>query len=267
MKIGYWGSSTGFEFLRDLGLSVQSFDPAELKQNFDRVIVDPDLSQQALESFPQGISDAVRQTGFVDSLEWVKGRYVLYNVLRAHALEIIIKNRSSLNVNQKVYIAGHGPWASFFALVAFQMGFRSFVLISQQTGDAGLLTERLAKFCFGAKFEELYHSDLTLQPNNGTLLVNTIGPDESSELMSDLAYLNFLSPHGLVVETHTTLGMTALSEEALGSKIPVISAAQMRAFVEFVQLRKIETINFSESAESFAEKREVYFSTRNSPSV
>lgn len=267
MKLGYWGSATGFEFLQDLGVPVQTFDPTEPEQSFDRVIVDPDLSPQALENFPQGISDAVRQTGFVDSLEYVKRRYVLYNVLRAHVLEIIIKNRSSLNVQQKVYIAGHGPWASFFALVAFQMGFRSFVLVSQQTGDAGLLTERLAKFCFGAKFEELYHSDLTLQPNNGSLLVNTIGPEESTEVMSDLAYLNYLSPQGLVIETHATLGMTVLSEEAFGSKIPVISAAQMRAFVEYVQLRKIETIKFNESADSFAEKREVYFSTRNSPSV
>jgi len=75
--------------------------------------------------------------------------------------------------------------------------------------------------------------------------------------MADLAYLNYLSPNSLVIETQETNEVNPLMEEARNSRLAVLDALTVQAFAEY-QALKIASIGLS--FDEYVEKRKAWTS-------
>ena len=100
------------------------------------------------------------------------------------------------------------------AAVAIQMGFRRIVMITSQSEEALANVQKFSRLYFDLKFQILGETELTSQPSNGSLLLNTLTPEEGGTIFDDLTYLNFLKKEGLVVDLPLSLQSNPLLEEA-----------------------------------------------------
>jgi len=235
MKLGVVESLGIAEFWLSLGLPVEwvrgSFDDLMKQKDLAGIFVNPDDSAVLLPQFKK-VSRLVQETGFVDFVEITRGEAHPKSYMREHGIEIFVRSVAALNNQKSAYISGSGPWAQLFCHLAIQMGFRDISLVAENVDTATDMAHRLEKTCFGVNFRVLLHSELTLQPNNGSLLVNTLDALENPEVIADLAYLNFLSLEGLVVEVREAKELNTLADEAENSKIAMIHADRLQAFRE-----------------------------------
>jgi hypothetical protein len=237
-----WGLHTGHrrrEFWKSLQLPGEWIEgeTAELvAAKVAGIFVNPDDSDRFYRESRQ-IIQQVEETRFIDFLEVNERGLRPVTLLRTSGAEIFVRGNRHLDTRLRAYITGVGPWSRLFALLAIEKGFADVQIVVDEKDQAATFVSDLKKFCFGVKIEEIQHADLTLQANSGGLLVNAMGPGSSSELMEDLAYLNYLSPSALVIDTQESPDGSVLQEEARNSKLAVLDGAFTQGFAEYQALR------------------------------
>lgn len=261
MKWGVHPRVKRFEFWKSLNLPgewIQGEIDELIAAKVNGIFVNPDDSDEFYRRSRQ-IVRQVEESRFIDFIELnAKGLRPLSQA-RQFGAELLVRGSRSLDTGLRAYVTGNGPWARLFALIAIEKGFSDVRLVVKELEEAQILIDDFKKFCFGVNFEAIRHADLTLQANNGALLVNTIDPHSDPELAADLAYLNYLSPSALVIETHESSEANPLVEEARHSRLALLDGATVQGFVEFNAL-KIAGISIP--FDEYLEKR-----AGNSPSV
>ena len=271
MKLGTVPTLRAREFWRQLPLKIDWVE-GEFEQlltaGVEGIFVNPDESEHLFEFFKE-VPQQVSECRFVDFVEIHKGQLRPRSFLRETGSEFLATGTKSLNTRLRAYLTGVGSWTSLFAVLAVEKGFFDIQIIVENKGQATELIKRLKTFCFGINFQEIEHHELTTQPVNGSLLVNTMMPLEFPALMEDLAYLNYLSPQGLVLETHESVGVHPLLEEARHSNVCVLDGQMTQAFAEFKAFTHYPGL-LPWSFKEYSEKRKAFFEQRqsaNSPSV
>jgi hypothetical protein len=171
----------------------------------------PALHSEIFLSGSARIPTEVREAGVVDSIIRQNGTMWIRCFLREALHQLILERASRLDTHSIAYVTGSDSIARLCIVVAVQMGFQKIVLISESQDEAQNLVQQLQKLFFSLEFTVLHESELTLQPNNGSLLLNTLSADIGSVVFEDLTYLNFLKKEGLVVD----LPMGALTNPLL----------------------------------------------------
>jgi hypothetical protein len=260
-KLGTVPTLRAREFWRTLSLPVEWVEgeiDELLQAKVDGIFVNPDDSEALLPRFHE-VPRQVVECQFFDFIEIERGRTFPRSFLRSSGSELFARGTKILDTKLRAYVTGTGPWARLFCLLAVEKGYSHLCIIVEKVEEAAPMLKRLSQFCFGVHVEVIEHVDLTLQPNNGSLLVNTISPEHSLDLISDLAYLNYLSPTGLVIETHETKGVHPLLEEARHSNLAVLDANETQGLAEYKAFTHYPGL-LPWTIEEYLEKRKSFFS-------
>lgn len=202
------------------------------------IIVDPNESAQwmhKLNKFPQGLG----RTEFVDSIWLEEGTFWPRSLYPEVLRDLIVRVGRTLDTRAWAYVAGVGPWARLAVMAAFDLGFRRLRVITNDTEGFNDLRIRIEKFCFGLEIQPLETADVTLQPNNGSLLINTADLQNDADMLQTLLYLNFIRRPGLIVDIPFNYQLSPLLQEGQHNKLDVISGVDIRGLYDFHVLNRL----------------------------
>ncbi|MFN7729365.1 MAG: hypothetical protein ACK5P7_09445 [Bdellovibrio sp.] len=260
IKLGAAANLASLSFWRSLNLQVDwveaPYEELFARKDLRGIFVNPDDSEAILDHLKR-IPRSIQECGFVDFIEMTPQGPNPKNFLRENGVELFARGTRTLDNRKKAYISGSGPWAKLFCVIAVQMGFQSLLIVVTDKSAGRFIAEELRRFCFGVDIDLIQHSELTLRPNDGSLLVNTVDPHEYPDVIADLSYLNFLSLEGLVVETHETIKENTLVLETKNSRIALIEASVTQAFFEAKAFSLFPGL-LPWSLDEYAEKRKTF---------
>lgn len=206
------------------------------------ILIDPKEGAEWMEQ-AKNIPIEVSRYGFVDSLWLQQNRYwprpLIFSLLR----DFVVRVAKTLDISAWAYIVGEGPWAQMFVYLASDIGYRKICLVGEDKEPLKEIFQKTQKHCFGLETRVLAPSELTQEPNNGSLLVNTINLDNQAQLLQNLLYLNFVHKPGLIVDVPFTAHPSPLLGEARQTGFEVIGGADIRALFDFALLEKLNINN------------------------
>lgn len=240
-----WREPTG-EWLLDPVQAMKS------NQEWAGIWLSLNMSKLLLSQWPQ-LPTEVGETGVTDILLRQDGAWWFRCFLREALREAVIRRAPKLDTHSLAYIIGSGELAGLGASVAIQLGFRRLIMVCSDGEEARQLALRIQKKFFGLELVLILESQLTLQPSNGSLLINTLGASSGAAVLNDLPYLNFLKKDGLVVDLPYPDSLDQLVDEAKHVGISYIRGGEVLGLRDFLFLKSMMKSEFSVS-------RDVYFS-------
>ena len=176
------------------------------------------------------IPQKIRRLQAADLVRPDEGGQLWPHCLEAHVLQnSIIQKAPRLDVTQRAYVTGGEQKIRIAVSVVAQLGYQSVYLILEKPNQAEEFLKSLQRDYFGIEFVVLTSQDLTLQKNNGSLLINSMNYSASEVLIEDLSYLNFLLAGGLVVDTNLLPVKNHLLDEAIQVGLPTLSCVDLKA--------------------------------------
>ncbi len=208
------------------------------------------LSKMLLEKWSR-LTTEVRESGFIDLFVKEQSTWWFRCFLREALREAIIHQAPHLDTHSFAYIVGSNESAGLGISVATQLGFRRLILVVRESIEATELAVKIQKKYFGLDLSLILDSQLTLQPSNGSLLINTFGAGTKEPVLADLPYLNFLKKEGLVVDLPFPDGVTQLIDEATHLGVLHISGSEIVALRDFLFLKSMMKNDFTISKEDY----------------
>lgn len=208
-----WGPLVDFQYQENL--------PEDWRAQTDAVyLIHPDHAAKMYSEGQEEPQEVVEATA-ADSFLLQEGRWLPRIFMRSALKTVIVQKAPGLSNQGVAYVTGCGAWASFAAVTAIQMGFRRICVVCSESEQRQAMIEKLKRHYFQIDFIGIADNELTLQPNNGTLLFNTQPHAENEMLLEDLTYLNFLKAEGLVVDFDLISAEQNLLREAvhIGEKV------------------------------------------------
>ncbi len=238
----------------------QLADPASMLKSdaIDGVLLPPEHSPALLAASAR-IPEDVREAGLVCSLVRENGKLWMRADLQKALHELILQRASQLDTHSIVYVTGSDAQARLCIVIAVKMGFQKIVLISEHEEQSEALVESLKKLFFGLDFRLLKETELTLQPNNGSLLLNTLTSETGPIVVEDLTYLNFLRKDGLVVDLPLVCGENSLMDEAKHVGIRNLSGIEIWGLRDYLFLRALK-VEALPSEEDYQKSWSLYLS-------
>lgn len=144
----------------------------------------------------------------------------------------VFRRAKGLDLRAYALVTGTGPLTRAAMVAIFEIGYRKLRLIHtpEEAEAAAKIREDFAKFCFGFDIELQKRSELTLAPNNGSMIINVEDLSHDEDLLQTLLYLNFLHRPGLVVDhCENKPGESALLKEAALSEFGTVSGIEVRS--------------------------------------
>lgn len=224
---------------RELGLPVEFVADPDAA---DFLLVDGRDSEQRLQQLKH-IPREVLLTRHVDLVDRRDPRKPWPRSLLTDALKQSVFRRAK-GLDQRAWslVTGVSPLTRAAMVAIFEIGYRSLRLVHtpEEEDAARKIREDFAKFCFGFEVELQKRAELTLTPNNGSLLVNVEDLAADADLLQTLLYLNFLHRPGLVVDlSETKPGDSQLLKEAALSGFGTVSGIEVRSEWDLLLLRQI----------------------------
>ncbi len=182
--------------------SVTAFasDWAEIKKNANCVVVGDESSQEVLSQF-SSLPSEIELLQSCDSILRFKDKWWLRNFWSVALRESLVAKAQKLDTHRVAYLTGNGGHAMASLVVLAQLGFKRIVWAVSQLDQNENHRQFFLRHFFGVNIEFILGEELTLQPNNGSILINTLSESSGIEFLQDLIYLNFLQKGGVVVET------------------------------------------------------------------
>jgi hypothetical protein len=145
-------------------------------------------------------SSEVSSTGACDVMVRENGSLWPHNILGSIIQAVLIETNPHLDNQNTAYVVGDGAWARTMITNLITMGFAKINWVVSDRPRAEVAVQQICSSFFGVKIQLFESSDLTYQPNNGSVLINTLPLELYSEVSLDLSYLNFIQKSGLVVD-------------------------------------------------------------------
>lgn len=195
-------------------------DPLELKK---WTVHKFEISQspQLLVHFPS-VPERVQLLEAMDCLIEVHAK-LWPDLLLTHAIKRALRRKvQTLDLNKAAYVVGEGSAIRPLVMAATELGFSRVCLVSNNI--AWLEKERifLSRRLVGIQFDIVLTSDLTLQPQDTNLLLNSFNLHKNKEYLQDLAYFNFMVSGGVVVDLNAEGPHQILQEEATKAQLTCI---------------------------------------------
>lgn len=204
----------------------------------DGLLVDPEQSAELIAASSRVPAEIV-ESGTVDSLIFDGRNLWIRCFLREALRRLILLQAPRLDTHSLCYLTGSDAMARLGASVAIQMGFRKLAVISEDSDQLDFFVDNLKRIFFGVDLRLLRETELTLQPNNGSLLINTIPSDSGSLVFEDLTYLNYLDKQGLVVDLPFSPKTNPLLEEARHTKVLELESSTIWGLRDFTFLKAV----------------------------
>jgi hypothetical protein len=239
------------EFWKSLGIDVELVEISEeMKQEmlahpslffrrhtegFDVAFMDPLTGEKVVRDAAELISE-VKDLGWADVLLHERA-HLWPRLLQREALRLsIIRAAPDLDSHSVGYVTGKGPAARMVAAVLIQLGFENLAILSDDPARVAEELQGLKRKYFGIQIKFLSEPEMTLQPNNGSIIVNTLSHDVKSDILDDLPYLNYIKKEGLVVDLPLEKGPNQLIDEAKHVEMRVLNGITVRGQRDFLIL-------------------------------
>ncbi len=211
---------------------------ASLIKDVDGALVSEAYSKIFFEIYPQ-VSRRILEVKKIDCLIRDSGGIWPHCLMRESLHELIIQKANKLDTQMRAYVTGSESSMRVAISAAIQLGFAEICIVVDEVEVAQSILVDLQKTFFSVQFYILKNTDLTLQQNNGTLLVNTVRLEGKAEFIEDLTYLNFISLEGLVVDINLFPLVNPLIEESKHVGLRTLSGAELRGHMDWLFLKKI----------------------------
>lgn len=155
----------------------------------------------------------------------------------------VLRKKRSLDLRARALTTGVSPLTRAALLAIFEIGYRKASLVHTQdeAPAAEKIREDFSKFCFGLQIELQKRSELTLAPNNGTLLLNVDDLEKDEDLLQTLLYLNFLHRPGIVVDASVPKATPSLLlKEAALSEFGTVTEIEVHSEWDLLLLEHLQ---------------------------
>lgn len=194
-----------------------------------------------------------RLLGCADCLFYQDGAWWPRLNLKDAMHELIVKKARTLDINESAYIIGEGAMLRVMASLVVGFGFSRVHLVGLTLRDAEDQRDRLKKNFMGIDWRTLDISQLTMQTDGGTIMVNALPVANNVNLMNDLAYFNFMKNDGLIIDLNVFPLESPLVDEAVRAQLRTLSGFQVRAQQDYGFLHRLGLDQLI-SLEDFSEK-------------
>lgn len=213
-----------------------------LEKKADVILIDPIETAEWIER-SKNIPIEISRYGFADSLWLQEGRYWPRALTSGLLRDFVVQVAKTLDISAWAYIVGGGPWAQMFVYLASDIGYRKICLVADNPDPIDEIFQKVKKHCFGLETRILAPGDLTQEPNNGSLLINTLNLESEPNLLQNLLYLNFVHKPGLIMDIHFEAKISALLGEARQTGFEIISGVDIRAVYDHAVIEKLNIGN------------------------
>lgn len=213
-------------------------DTLKRDQSSDGLLLSPLFTENILSS-EMKVPAEVIESGFVDSTVRSQGKLWVRCFLKEAIRQSILHKSPSLDTHAIAYVTGSDEMTRLAIVVAAHIGFRRIVVVTQTPEKATARVQQLQRLFFDLEIKVIKDFELTLQPNNGSLLINTYTPEDGEVVFADLTYLNFLKPDGLVVDLPFSPLSNDLLTEAEHVKVSSLTGVEIWSFRDFLFLRAL----------------------------
>lgn len=228
------------------------------EKKFQTVLADEKFSMQILPRFHELPAEIV-ESQCVDSVFYETGHWWPRCLLKTAIRYWITERAPELNIQEAAYVSGSGSYARAAIASLINLGYHKINLIDQNEELLNEMVQKLNRRFFKVDFRVIKDSELTLQPNDGSILVNTLEAETHGEFLEDLAYLNFISKKGLVIDIPYAEKDHNLILEAQQVGLKLVRGFEIRAFCDFLFLEKLHLLKANDQ-ESYLKESLEFFS-------
>ena len=219
--------------------SPMSWWPTLSKSNYDFILISSKHAKALLPYFKKTPNRIVEIKTF-DILIREHGEFWPHSILRDSIHMTIAEKYSALDTSSTVYITGLGAKARVAISVAVQMGFETVRIVTSTVSKSEV--QELQRKYFGVRFELLDSGALTIQTNDGSMLVNTLDLANNQIVSEDMSYLNFLKSNSLILDFNPVNVESALKTEASNLGIDYISSAMIKDSYRRSLMQKVSSL-------------------------
>lgn len=210
----------------------------KISQDMDAAFVSEAYSKIFFDLF-QDISRRILEGKKIDALFRNQGGVWPHCLMRDSLHQLIVQKANKLDTQARAYVTGSDSTMRVALSTVVQLGFSEVIIVVDEVEMAESTLADAGRTFLLVKIHVLKNTELTLQPNNGSLLINTVKLDGREELIEDLSYLNFISLDGLVIDTNLFPLTHQLMAEAENVGLRTLSGAELRAHMDWSFLNKV----------------------------
>lgn len=232
---------------KKLAITPGTFDEAVEKPDALAVLFDPARSEEIFTKFSNRAQD-LELLRVVDALIFEGGRLWPHCLFRKSFQDVVYDKAPSLDTSLRCYVAGDHPLIPV-ALESFsRLGYSKFHWIAGDHEKLVPVLARARRLLLGMSINMLDSSELNIQANNGSLILNGVTGDKDQSILDDLAYLNFLQPPGLILDLQSSAEAVdwGVSEED-GRGFPIVSRKDLLKVYDSTLMKTLTTILTNQS--------------------
>lgn len=226
---------------KKLELVQSEFEQCKNAEDAIAILVDPADSPTIFRHYTRFAKDA-EQLGVVDSIFFEGNRY-WPNVLYKKAFgDLVFAKVPSLNIKLRCYLAGDHALMEPAIFALSKLGYTDFVWVTREPEVAQARIDKVKTMLLGLNLKTIDTSELTLQSNNGSLILNGVTDKDEVDLLDDLAYLNFLQPPGMIIDLNCSQPVEWGASEDQATGYPIGTARDLHRCYDSLVMKEISRI-------------------------
>lgn len=210
----------------------------QLETQVEAFFIDPHFSDLLLKEYPRISTDALK-IGRMDSLFKDKGKWWPFLILRQSLQSMMAERDPQMDTHSIGYIIGTNSLAHVAFDALSQFGFGRIKIVEIEEGDAQSLLSFINSKFFGVDIQVLKSSDLTHEPNNGSVMINCVSIETARQILEELSFLNFMKKPALVIDTNVTPPTHLLMDEARHVGMKTIAGYELQGMTDWLWLKKL----------------------------
>ncbi len=181
--------------------------------------------------------EAVRFSGTFDSLtlenEIFLPRVKYFDVLRRK----IVTHFGNIEIKESAGLICDSVAQEGLVSVLVSLGFRTIILfVPDGTDNVGA---KLSQYFIGVNIKTISFSKITQNQDSTSLIINSVDLEKNVTLMNDLAYFNFMSSKGIIVDLASKTPIHPLLFEAEKAGLRVMKRQDVCSFYDYESLKQV----------------------------
>lgn len=254
-------STEGYFLGKEFPLDIQVVQPEDVlqilklkKANYKYIRVSSEMCKELLPYLPVQ-PENVRFLQVFDSLSYENGMWVprltYFEILRA----IFVRKFKNHNIKDACVIICHEHEVLSFVQFCVGLGHQRIIIFNE---DGSLLhEEELKKHIIGIDLQVVSFSDLTQVSELSSLMLNSLDLPKNTALLNDLAYFNFMSREGVVIDLFSNAPVNPFLFEAEKAGLRTLARKEIVSQFEFSTLLKLGLLTTFEKENFFQEYSEI----------
>lgn len=210
------------------------------EQNLNHSLIrcDLDFGTQWVSRLPMA-PEAVRFNKTFDSLTYERGHWLprlkYFDILRRK----IVTHFGNVDLKESAGIICDSCSLEGLVSLVVTLGFRSIMLFVPDNYEGSV--EEIEQYFIGIKIKTISFSNLTQTQESTSLMINSVDVESHSILLNDLAYFNFMSAKGIVIDLVSKTPVHPLLFEAEKAGLRTLKRRDLAAFYDYESLRAVHS--------------------------